>query len=106
LPTQEAYTVAAFFFNEGFDSFEVQDCGTHSLAGLVVEVAGETKPFLLLCPHDAAAEIIPLGRALVDKVMRCDEGLSQFMYFLDIDRWHRQWAWQSHPLRWIAQCAD
>ena len=69
LLAQKAHTISRLFIDKAFDGFELEDRRAHALAGLVMEVMRKTKPFLLLRAHDAATEIVPFGRALIDQIM-------------------------------------
>ena len=90
---EKAHTIMPLFIDKGFDGFEFKDCRTYALAGLVVEIMGKPKPFFLLRAHNAATEIIPLDRTLLNEMMRRHERLPQFMHLLDFDRWHHDWPW-------------
>ena len=106
LLAQKAHTISRLFIDKAFDGFELEDRRAHALAGLVMEVMRKTKPFLLLRAHDAATEIVPFGRALIDQIMCAYEGLPQFIHFLNFNRRYDQRPRQSQTHGRIAQCAN
>ena len=70
LLSQEADAIEPLFVDKGFDRLELEDRCRYPLPGLVVKIVREAKPLFLLRAHDAAAQIVALGRAMLNESVR------------------------------------
>src|SRR3974377_1193726 len=106
MPSQKTDTTARLLLDERLDLFKFKHGRTYTLASLVMQVMGEPKPLFLLRTHNAATQIIPLGRALIDEVIRFPTGLRQCFGLLNVERRCCKRSWEGQLACYLAQCTN